>query len=518
MRSRFLGTLASLAMVLAVVWAMAGCTDEPRGYIPSPRSQEIAYYALLTYGDETVETLEDLVAFRTFHPADLEYTENPEFHAMRDYLAQKAEEFGLDFEDMGPLVVIGLGESDSRIGVVAHGDVQPVDEAKWASDPFTLDTTSEPGRLVGRGTEDDKGPLVNALYAMKSLKDRRVPLARRIELIVAWTEEWDWDPIRTLLETWEPPQINIAFDANYPVVVAEKGWGQVEATFPEAETPANDSPVLELLTGGSFLSQVPEDATAEIAHPTDELTALLTQAAAEIDVVDFDFALGEDRLVVKAHGQSAHSAVPWDGRNAITHLAVLLGQVEWPQTTEQTAAAQTVRFINDLVGTGDYAEKFGDLAYSHPFMGQLTLTLATVKASEEGDGLTSGISFRRPEGRTKEQVQASVTATLEDWKSSTGISDLTWEIEIYNPYSVTDAPQVPVLLDVFRHYTGIEDAQPESMGGGTNASLLPNGVSFGPSMPDAAYTGHSEHEFITREQFKLDLQMYTAALTQLAAE
>jgi len=70
---------------------------------------------------------------------------------------------------------------------------------------------------------------------MKSLKDRRVPLARRIELIVAWTEEWDWDPIRQLLETWEPPQINIAFDAFYPVVVAEKGWGDIKVTFPPGQ-------------------------------------------------------------------------------------------------------------------------------------------------------------------------------------------------------------------------------------------------------------------------------------------
>ena len=92
-RLRTLGALAALALVLAV----ASCTDEPRGYVPSPRSQEIAYYALLTYADEAVETLEDLVAFRTFHPTDLEYTENPEFQAMREYLAGKAEEFGLDF-------------------------------------------------------------------------------------------------------------------------------------------------------------------------------------------------------------------------------------------------------------------------------------------------------------------------------------------------------------------------------------------------------------------------------------
>jgi dipeptidase D len=501
--------------LLALLPLTVGCTAEPRDSVPSPLAREIAEYAVRTYSGAAVETLEELVGFRTFHPADLEYTENPEFHAMRDYLAQTAEEFGFDFQDKGPLVVIGLGNSTDRIGVVAHGDVQPVDPAKWASDPFTLDSRSEPGRLVGRGTEDDKGPLVNALYAMKSLMDRQVPLAGRIELIVSWTEEWDWDPIRKLLETWEPPQINIAFDASYPVVVAEKGWGQIKVTFPEPRAPTGSSPALQRVTGGSFLSQVPEDATAEIANASAELQALLEHAAFSSNAVDFDFDRQDGLLVVSATGDSAHSSVPWNGRNALTHLAALLERVEWPET----AASQTVRFINDLVGTGDYAEKFGDLAYSDPFMGPLTLTLATVKENDStSGGFEVGISFRRPAGRMKEEVEASIKDAIESWKKSTGLSALTYETEIYNPYSVTDAPQVPLLLDIFRHYTGIEDAEPIAMGGGTNASLLPYGVSFGPSMPGAVYTGHTEHEFITREQFRRDLEMYTAALTELAAE
>jgi dipeptidase D len=36
-------------------------------------------------------------------------------------------------------------------------------------------------------------------------------------------------------------------------------------------------------------------------------------------------------------------------------------------------------------------------------------------------------------------------------------------------------------------------------------------------MPNANYTGHSEHEFITMKQFVLNLKMYTAALVEMAA-
>ena len=39
------------------------------------------------------------------------------------------------------------------------------------------------------------------------------------------------------------------------------------------------------------------------------------------------------------------------------------------------------------------------------------------------------------------------------------------------------------LLDIFKHFTGDKDAELVSIGGGTNAKLFDNALSFGPSMP-----------------------------------
>ncbi len=36
-------------------------------------------------------------------------------------------------------------------------------------------------------------------------------------------------------------------------------------------------------------------------------------------------------------------------------------------------------------------------------------------------------------------------------------------------------------------------------------------------MPDEPYRGHSEHEFISREAFRLNLEMYTALIAELAS-
>ncbi len=174
-----------------------------------------------------------------------------------------------------------------------------------------------------------------------------------------------------------------------------------------------------------------------------------------------------------------------------------------------------VRLINDLVGLGDYGERFGEVAYSDPFMGPLTLSLTTLRSEDDGS-LTAGINFRRPVGRSGESVEGTVREAVEAWQRETGIGELELNLSVNDPYYVEDAPHVPVLLGVFRHYTGRTEAGPGSIGGGTHARLVPNGVNFGPAMPDEVYTGHSEHEYMTGDQLLLNLEMYTAMLVELA--
>src|SRR5438874_626619 len=120
----------------------------------------------------------------------------------------------------------------------AHGDVQPVDPSKWKQSPFELDRTSEPGRLLARGAEDDKGPIATALYAMKSLKDLELPLSKRIELYVYMAEESDWAPLEAFVKSHALPDMNITLDAEYPAVVAEKGFGMLAVTLPKQAAPA----------------------------------------------------------------------------------------------------------------------------------------------------------------------------------------------------------------------------------------------------------------------------------------
>ncbi len=487
---------------------------------PSAQARAAADRAVIRYFDAVVETLADLVAFRTVVEDGMPNPRNPEFVRLKAYLADAAARLGLDFEDHGAALVLGVGRSADRLGLLTHADVRPADEAAWKTEPFTLDRDAEPGRLLGRGVEDDKAAVAAALYSLKALRDEGLPGRRRVELIVSLHEESDWTPFREFLAGWTPPPLNIALDALYPVVTGEFGAGAISVTLRDGVPAVSPgTPRLASFTGGSYLSQVPGRAEAVVAGADETLAAALERDAAgaeagwfEVDrgVAAVGTDAGGDNVRIRSHGVAAHSSAPWTGRNAITELAALLGRHPWPPT----AAGSMVRFVNDLVGPGYHAECFGDLAYAHEVMGRLTLTLATLTPAD-GGGLVAGLNVRRPAGRTAPAVERTVRAALDAWRRQTGLL-LDWTTDIGDPYYVDSAPHVPVLLDVFRHYTGQSAPGPISVGGGTQARLLPNGVNFGPAMPDEPYTGHSDHEFMTVDRLRLNLRMYTAALVELA--
>ncbi|WP_338771374.1 dipeptidase [Massilia sp. METH4] len=480
---------------------------------PSQAAIAAADHARTAYHDRVIDSLAKMVRFNTVAQEGVPCERNAQHIAFKAFLREEADRLGFDFDDAGCVVVIGLGAGKERVGIVTHGDVQPVDPSKWKQSPFTLDRTSEPGLLLGRGTEDDKGPIATALYAMKAISDRKLPLGKPIELYVYMAEESDWGPLETYLKTHTPPQVNITLDAEYPVVTAEKGWGLVAVTIPDLpaappSAPPAD-PVLASFTGGFFNSQIPEDAVAVIDGATPELERRIRARAAAQKGMRYEFTRNGAQWKITAKGVSAHSSKPEDGVNAIAMLADALAVQPWQGTT----AGAMVSFLNDLVGTSLYGEKFGDVAYRDPFMGPMTVAPVVLKA--DAGGLQLNLNLRRPRGKTGTELERQFRTAFDAWKA-TRVPAATLKAQIGEPWLREDAPQVPVLLDVFAHYTGARDPKPVSIGGGTNSRLFPNAVSFGPGMPGTVYTGHSEHEFISEKQLSLNLQMYTAVLVELA--
>ena len=504
-----LKTATLLSCSLITITTLSFTTSSFAGKISS-LADHTAKYAAETYQKDMVKSLAELVKYNTVAVDGVKSTDNPKHIAFKKALKKQAVDLGLDFEDHGYVVIIGLGESKERVGIITHGDIQPVNPAKWAKSPFELNTTTEPGKLIARGTEDDKGPISTVLYAMKAIKDKNIALTKRLELYVYMAEESDWGPLEEYVRHNELPQINITTDAEYPVVTAEKGYGTLKIAFNKQVKTTSLDAYISHFEGGYFGSQIPEDAKVIIENADISLLQSLMNKAQHYQGVSFDLTLKDNQLTITALGKSAHSSKPQEGVNAIPYLADLLSHTRWPNN----GAGTLVNFINDNIGLGLEGKKFGKVAYTDDFMGPMTVSPTVIKHNKSNIELN--INIRRPRGKSEQQLRNEINQAIASWKLK-NMADIT-ELDHYigEPFVQGEAPQIATLLSVFSHFTGIENAQPISIGGGTNSRLFPNAVAFGPSMPGAEYTGHSEHEFITMKQFVLNLKMYTAVMIELA--
>jgi acetylornithine deacetylase/succinyl-diaminopimelate desuccinylase-like protein len=77
----------------------------------------------------------------------------------------------------GNPVVIGsfdVSGAKRTVTIYNHLDVQPADEPEWKQDPFVF--RKQDDKYFGRGTTDDKGPALTALFAAQFAAKNRIPV------------------------------------------------------------------------------------------------------------------------------------------------------------------------------------------------------------------------------------------------------------------------------------------------------------------------------------------------------
>src|SRR5258706_11673740 len=148
------------------------------------------------------------------------------------WLTSTGEALGFTVRNAGLVTEIELaGPAGAPVlGLLVHGDVQPVEAAKWTIPPF--DGAARDGYVLGRGAADDKGPLVQALLAMKALRESGVARTHTVRLLVGSDEESANQDIAQYLETHRPPDYSLVLDSAFPVVVGEKAWNLLTLTTP----------------------------------------------------------------------------------------------------------------------------------------------------------------------------------------------------------------------------------------------------------------------------------------------
>src|SRR5882672_4101123 len=242
----------------------------------------------------------------------------------QQWLLRTAASLGLVARDAGPMTEVELKGPPGApvLGLVVHGDVQPVEPAQWTVPPFA--GVSRDGVVYGRGAADDKGPLVQALLAMHAVRD--LPRTHTIRLLVGSDEESGSTDMDVYLRSHAPPTYSLVLDSEFPVVVGEKAWDGL-AVLPANLDPGSDKPWrIEEVDAGLAPSIVPDRArlTLRWREGTPEWEALerRLQARTPDPGTTLKLSRRDGLLDVVVHGRSAHAGVNVEGgRNALVSLA-----------------------------------------------------------------------------------------------------------------------------------------------------------------------------------------------------
>jgi len=381
-------------------------------------------------------------------------------------------------------------EGVDPLAILVHLDVVPVGDG-WTVGPF--DGVVEGDRMLGRGTSDDKGPAVAALYAMRAVLRAGVPLKREVRLILGCDEESGMEDIAWYRTHCDMPRIGFSPDASYPVINTEKGLLVMELRG----KPATDGLIVKKIHVGERHNVVPGQAVALIEGDAD-LCDHINKLAHEM-TLDVVAKPAEGGLQLTATGINGHAAYPESARNAIGELLLMLRALG--VTGPLKTLADTIGLEYDGISLG--------VGCSDKISGPLTCNLGILRYDE--NGLYAVLDFRYPLLASGERIADTVRASL--------YPDV--EAKLLNlalPHHVApSSPLVTALLDAYHEETG-RPRECVATGGGTYAKCMEEGVAFGASFPEDDDEAHQANESISLDSLMQTVRIIARAIVILAGE
>ena len=382
-----------------------------------------------------------------------------------------------------------IGEGDEVIAVLSHLDVVPEGEG-WDHDPYGAEIID--GRMIGRGTSDDKGPGVAAVFAMKAILNAGIPLRRRCRLILGCDEECGMLELEYYEQKIGLPDRGVSPDANFPLINTEKGGLKLAL-----HAALDDARLIEIASG-TRVNVVPNQAVAVLAGDWREAAADAFDVDDEDCALESDLVDGNTRLTVT--GVSAHASVPEKGKNAAKMLVHVLAKLG--------IGGAPIALLDEAAGRESAGEDLG-IAGSDKVSGALTINLGLLFAREGKIDVTFDCRypvFFNPEtiGETVQRRLAPAGYALEP-------------IEPSVPHHVPESSElVAKLMDVYNTITG-ENAKPFAIGGGTYARHLKEGVAYGMMFPGELELEHQANESIDVANFVKAARIYAYAIVALCA-
>ncbi|MBQ3705148.1 MAG: dipeptidase PepV [Clostridia bacterium] len=444
-----------------------------------------------SYRDEFVRTLQEWIRIPSIKAeAEPGAPFGSEIGRMMDLAMETAGKMGFAVKGYdGYACDATLGDCPEVLGVLGHLDVVPVGDG-WIKPPFGAEI--EDGKIYGRGTNDDKGPTLAALFAMKALKEAGVPLKRSIRLIMGGDEECDWEDMKYYAAHAQMPEIGFSPDASFPLINTEKGMLHMELRFPQAE---DGLKILKMATGER--PNVIAGESIALLEGGEELAGKV-KAYAEKTGLDYKAKVTEEGVLVTATGISGHSAYPEGKRSAIGMMLKLM---------KELGAQGGIAVLAEAVGLESDGKSLG-CACEDKVSGKLTNNMGILRL-ENGEWYGT-LDFRCPVEADQELLKRECAGHLPGIQMTV--------ISQKEPHHVpADSELVRSLLAAYEEESGLK-GEAMATGGGTYAKVLKQGVAFGAVFPGEEELAHLANEYESIDSLMLAMKIYANALYRLCAE
>lgn len=374
-----------------------------------------------------------------------------------------------------------VGSGDKIFGVICHLDTVPAgDLGKWKHNPFKGTVIND--AVYGRGSQDDKGPGIAALYAVKALMDQGYHFNQRIRFIYGTDEEILWRGIAEYNKKEAPIDSGISPDAEFPLIYAEKGLQQSYLVGPGTDQ-------LKINLKNAF-NAVPDSAVYD-GPKQDEVKAAL-------DKNGFEYTSDGNSITVI--GKSVHAMIAPEGTNAVLRLAIALDDV---------FDFKPLDFIGKLFkedATG--SNVLGDVRDES---GQLTFNISSLEINENETRMQ--IDLRIPVTIDRDNLLAKLSKQVAAY-------DLKYvHFDYLAPlYVPKDSKLVQTLMKVYKEQTGDVDAEPQISGGATFARTMNNCVAFGGMLPTTPDYMHQANEQWPLPDMYKAMEIYAQAIKKLCVD
>lgn len=454
---------------------------------------------------EIIKSIQDAIRIKSVEEEPLQgmpFGSGP-YQAL-DFMLKLGESMGFETKNLdGYAGHIDFGEGDETVGILAHVDVVPEGDG-WTYPPYGGEIHN--GKIYGRGTMDDKGPAVIALYAMKALADSGVKPGRKIRLILGANEESRWECMDHYFKNEEPPTMAFTPDADFPVIHGEKGITGFDLKFPYKGTKGCDV-TLNDIKGGNAPNMVPDKAWANLSVKDKNLFRSQFNDYMKDKSISIDLEEGDKGFKVTALGKSAHGSTPAKGENAISYLMDFLGFVY----SGQCPVCRFIDFYNERIAFKHNGEGIG-CALEDDLSGKLDFNPGLI--SYDGNHIKLSVNVRYPISSSADEVFAGIRENIKD----TPIELVEGALDSRPLYVAKDNELVETLMKVYREQTGDLDSEPITIGGGTYARAMKNAVAFGPVFPGQEELAHQKDEHITIENVVKLTEIYSHALYELVQQ